>query len=311
MAIPKLVGALSGLEVLTVSDLSRYKSFVTAGSQYGWGYYFPYLLSRPRENRRAVLWTEDEGSFCVFLWRRRRGREQLELPVAPTPMDPAVLRRCLERCNAFNGDYSARVLRIDERDAPLAASIRELRLEERKKQYMYSPAAFSDLGGRRFRTLRRNVALVESLPDVVLETYTSEHEKGCRELLTRWGEQHRTLHGTTGGVSGAARALDLVSLMGPPDLLGEVILIDGRVSAFALGGEIRPGFGCFFEARADVDVSGISYFQRTRFMSRLIEMETVNDGSDVGRGGLKQLKESLRPIGLHTEYRGFQEASLS
>ncbi len=311
MSTLQYTGALEGLELLKPSDLAHYKRAVTTGEQLGWGYYFPYLLSRQRPDRSAVLWAEDEGTMCLFLWRRKKGIARLEMPVAPTPMNPGVLERCLERCNEFNGDRSARVLRIDERDESSAASVPGLRVEERRSQYLYSPSDFADLGGRRYRTLRRNAALVEALPDVDVVPWSVDHDAGCRDLLRRWGEQHRTAHGTAGGVGSARRALDLAAEIPQPDLRGEVILIGGRVSGFALGGEIRPGLGCFFEAKADVEIRGLSYFQRVRFLSSLVELDIVNDGSDVGRAGLRQLKESLRPVGMHVEYRGFQEAGSS
>jgi hypothetical protein len=306
MTTLQLSGALEGLEVLKASDLSRYKRAVAAGEQLGFGYYFPYLLSRNRPDRSVVLWAEDQGTMCLFLWRERKGVIRLELPVAPVPMNPSVLRRCLERCNAYNGDRSARVLRIDERDAPSVASLVELRVEERRRQYLYAPADFADLSGRRYRTLRRNVDLVESIPGVEVLPWSPDHDDGCRELLRRWGRQHRALHGTAGGVGSAGRVLDLASRLSEPDLLGEVILIEGRLAAFAFGGEVRPGLGCFIEAKCDSDIRGLSYFQRSRFLSRLSGSALVNDGSDVGRAGLRQLKESLRPVGMHAEYRGYQ-----
>ena len=108
----EFAGALDGLKSLEVSDLPRYKRAVEAGQQLGWGYYFPYLLSRNGKNS-AVLVAEDAGSMCVFLWRLRDGVPKLDLLVAPTPMNVPVLERCLERANDFNGDLSARVLRVD------------------------------------------------------------------------------------------------------------------------------------------------------------------------------------------------------
>ena len=89
-------------------------------------------------------------------------------------------------------------------------------------------------------------------------------------------------------------------------LRGEVVLLDGTLSAFAFGGEIRPGVGCFFEAKCDPGISGLSYFQRYSFLSKLTEFELVNDGTDVGRPGLRQLKTSLRPHEMHTEHRATQ-----
>ena len=84
-------------------------------------------------------------------------------------------------------------------------------------------------------------------------------------------------------------------------------MLNGRLSAFAFGGEIRPGVGCFFEAKADTEVAGLSYFQRYSFLEKLQEFQVVNDGSDVGRAGLRQLKNSLRPVEMQVEYRATQE----
>ncbi len=309
MANPPLTGALEGLALLEAKDLARYKQAVEAGNQMTFGYYFAYLLSRQRPGRSAILWIEDEGSLCLFLWRKRKGVKRLELPVAPTPMKPSVLRRCLERCNAYNGDSSARVLRIDERDAPTVASLLELRVEERRQQYLFDPAQFANLEGRRYRTLRRNVALVEALPDVEVTAWTPAHDEGCRELLARWGKQHRALHGTSGGVGGTRRVLDLVPSLTTPDVVGEVILIEGRLVAFGFGGALRPGVACFLEAKCDPEIRGLSYFQRAHFLAGLAGFDRVNDGSDVGRSGLRQLKQSLRPVAMIAEYRGFQESS--
>lgn len=310
MPVPERSGALEGLRVLRASDIGRYKHAVASGRPMGWGYYFPYWLSRIRPQRSAVLLAEEEGSFCTFLWRRRDSRDKLDLLVAPTPMNASVLRRCIERANDFNGDRSARILRIDAKDVDAVSSVPELRVRERKTQYLYAPRAFSDTSGRRYRTLRRNVALIEGRADVEVVRYDGSHAEDCRGLLRRWARAHRDAHGTAGGAGASARAIELAGTLSETDLRGEVVFVGGRLSAFAFGGEIRPGVGCFFDAKCEPGIRGLSYFQRYSFMSRLREFEHVNDGSDVGRAGLRQLKESLRPVAVHLEYRGSQrEAS--
>jgi hypothetical protein len=306
MTAPELRGALDGLKVLDGSDLARYKAAVTAGEQLGWGYYFPYLMSRNRPDRSVVLLGEDDGTLCIYLWRLRDGEPKLDLPVAPTPMNGRVLERCLERANDFNGDTSARILRIDAKDSEAVAAVRGLRVKERKSQYLYSPEAFADIGGRRYRTLRRNVVRVEALPGLEVEPYSPSHAQACHELLRSWGSHHREAHGTAGGIGGSRRVIDLASELSQPDVRGEVVFLDGRLCAFAFGGEIRPGVACFFDAKSDTEIPGLSYFHRYSFLSKLTEFSLVNDGSDVGRAGLRQLKDSLRPVEMHIEYRGTQ-----
>ncbi|MBW2422300.1 MAG: DUF2156 domain-containing protein [Deltaproteobacteria bacterium] len=302
----QLTGALDGLKVLDLSDLSRYKLAVDKGQQAGWGYYFPNLLTYNRPGRGAALIAEDGDSVCVYRWVRRNSGPRLDLLLAPTPMDARVLQRSLERANDFNGDFSARVLRLDAKDAAAAASLSDLHIREHKSQYLYSPQSFADISGRKYRTLRRNVQGVEALPDVEVLPYSELHAEGCRELLRRWSRRHRATHGTQGGVGTTGRALELPEKFTELDLRGEVVLIDGRLAAFAFGGEIRPGMGAFLDAKCDIEVQGLSYFHRYSFLSKLRHFELVNDGSDVGREGLRQLKNSLRPVGMHTEYRGTQ-----
>lgn len=309
MSAPKMEGALEGLRPLDVGDLSRYKRAVEDGEQMGWGYYFPYLLSRCRPDRSMVLIGEERGSLCIYLWRRREGRPRMDLLLAPAPMDVAVLDEGLERANEFNGDFSARVLRVDEKDADSVSRGAGLRVRLRKEQYLYSPQAFTDIGGRRFRTMRRNVDQVRRRSDIEVLPYSSEHLSGCRALLGSWGEQHRSAHGGAGGVGTSSRAIDLIERFSEMNVRGEVVLVDGRLSAYAFGGEIRPGVGCFFDAKSASDVPGLSYFHRWSFLSKLLEFEIVNDGSDVGRSGLGQLKDSLRPVAMHGEYRASQPRS--
>jgi hypothetical protein len=302
----QLTDALQQLNTLSASDLNRYKQAITEGGQTGFAYYFPHLLSYNKSDRSAVLLVEDEGSLCVFRWSAGDSRARLDIMLPPLPLNINVLQRCLERANDFNGDTSARVLKIDAKDADDIASMTQLRVKERKSQYLYSPQAFADISGGKFRTVRRMVNKVEALGDVQVSPYSAHHSDACLALLNRWSEYHRSTYGTMGGVGTSKRVIELANSLAEPDMLGEVILINNELVGFAFGGEIRPGYAAFSEAKCDVSIQGLSYFQRYSFMSKLTQFEQINDGPDVGRKGLAQLKNSLRPIGMHTEYRGKQ-----
>lgn len=304
-----LTGALDGLKALDISDLARYKAAVEVGEQMGWGYYFPYLLSRNRPKRSAVLVTEDDGSMCVFLWHLRDSKPHVDLCVAPTPMNVAVLKRCLERANDFNGDFSARILRVDAKDTDAVSSIRHLHVRQRRMQYVYAPKTYADLSGRSYYTIRRNVALINSLPNIEVVPYSEAHAEACQALLQRWRRNYRETHATAGGVGMSRRAIDLAGVLPDTDVRGEVVFVDGRLSAFAFGGEIRPGLGCSFDRRSDPKIRGLSYFHFRSFLSTLQEFKLVNDGSDTGRAGLRQLKDSFRPVEMHAEYRATQRGA--
>jgi hypothetical protein len=304
-----LTGALAGLEVLKLEDRTRYRAAIQGGAQMGWGYYFPYLLLQNNPGRRAMLIAEDSGSLCVFRWRLEGGEPHLDLYLPPIPFDPAVLRRCLERANDFNSDRSAQVLRVDAHEAALLENDGTLRVRPRKEQYIFASKEYQALSGQKYQKIRYNVNCVERLGVEVLP-FSAIHAEACQNLLERWSQQHRETHGTTGGVGISKRAIELAVAMSSDDLLGEVVFIEGKLVGFAFGGEIRPGLACSLERKCDTSVRGLGIFQLRSLLLRLRNFDLVNDGSDCGRSGLKQMKESFRPIQMHTEYRVAQRAKV-
>lgn len=305
-AYPRLAGALAGFGLLEPRDLERYRIALQAGRQQGWGYYFPYLLSHNRRGRSAVLWTEDGGSLCIYLWSLRRSRPRLDVYLTPLPMNVSVLSRCIERANDYNGDRSARVMRIDAGDAVAVGAVAGLEVRQRRLQYVYAPGGYGTLRGKQFYTIRRNVAQVEALPGIEVVPYTAALADGCRDLLRRWRRHYRSTHGSAGGTGTSKRAIELAARLPATVLRGEVVLLDGRVAAFVFGGEIRPGVASIFDTRSDNGVRGLAYFHRYRFLSSLLDYARVNDGSDTGRDGLRQFKDSFRPVEMRPEYRAVQ-----
>jgi hypothetical protein len=299
-------GALQELRTLDLADLTRWKNALARGGESGYACYFPFLLAHQRPGRSTVLFTEDAGCACVFIRRDRRRGSHLDLLLNPVPMDVSVARRCLDRANDFNGDRTARILRIDGNDAALASQVPGLVIRERRKQYLYAPRDLGDLRGGRYKTLRYRVSRARRMPGLEVVPWDERFAAACRALLAKWSEHHRATFGTSGDAGMSKRALDLVGRLGAPDLVGEVVVLDGRVVAFAFGGELRPGLGCLFEAKTDPDVPGLTHLQFYSFLSRLAGCEQVNGGSDARRAGLGELKDSLRPVAMHVEYRGRQ-----
>ena len=308
----QLTGSLQGLKQLKAADRDKYKAAIADGGQLGLAYYFPYLLTYNRAGRSAVLLAEEAGSVCVFLWKagQQNAPPRLDLLLAPSPMNPQALRKSLERANTYNNDRSARILRVDAKDAEILRTLPDLITKERHPQYLYIPEAFADISGRQFRSMRRNVAKVEALDNLEVVPYKELHAEPCRNLLRRWQQHNKEMHGTTGGTGTSKRIIDLAAQLPDPDIVGEVIFIGDEVAGFAFGGEIRPGVGAFMEAKCDYRIQGLSYFQRYSFLSKLKHFATVNDGSDVGRPGLRELKNRLRPAGMHNVYRGYQTAAV-
>ena len=303
---PEMRGALQGLKVLDVTDYERYRDALTEGLPMGWSYYFPFLLTNNREGRSALLIGYDEESVCTYLWRVRKGKPRLDVHAAPMPMNVAVLRRCLERANTYNADWSAKVRRVDAKDADVIGTMPHIRLRMRKSQYLFDPRNYTELSGKKFYTVRRNVKRVDELPDVEVRPFTPADAEASHELLQRWRKAHRATHGSAGGFGISRRAIDLIGQLPDNVLCGEAVYVDGKLAAFAFGGELRPGLACSFERKSNNDIRGLSFFQLRSLLLAFRNYDLVNDGSDTGRAGLRQLKDSFRPIGMHTEYRAAQ-----
>lgn len=304
----ELSGALEGLKIADISDLTLYKEAVKNGEQQGFAYYYPNVLGYNRAGKSAALLVEDEGSVCVFRRTDNDSKTRLDLLLAPSPMNPAVLQRCLERANDFNGDTSSRVLKIDEKDAEIISSVPGLRVRQRKSQFLFAPASYADISSRPFRTMRRGIAKVRARDNLEVVSYSEQHTEACLELLKKWRKNHRDRHGTMGGVGTTRQIIELAGKLGEPDIHGEVIYIDDKLVGFAFGGEIRPGYAAFLEAKCDYEIQGLSIFQRYSFMANLDQYQLINDGPDVGRTGLAQLKNSLQPVGMHIEYQARQKS---
>lgn len=307
MAAPP-TGSPAGLKLLDASDLPRWKSALERGGEAGYGCYLPYILAHQRPARSAVLVAEDAGCLCVFLRRDSKRESRVDLFLNPIPMDPNVARRCLDRANDFNGNRSARILRIDGNDAAVAAQVPGLRIRERRKQYLYAPSDYADLRGSKYRALRTHVNKLQRLEELEVVPFTNGLAAACRALLQQWAVRHRASTGESGGAGTSARALDQLEVLAAPDLACDVVLLGGRVVGYTLWGELRPGLGCLLDAKSDLDVPGLGYLQRYHFLTNHPEFKLVNDGSDARRAGLRQLKDSFRPVAMHLEYQGSQVA---
>jgi hypothetical protein len=299
---------LAGLVRASTKRYARYAKMIEAGRPTGSSYYYPGLIVYQRKNRRAILLDEDGGSVCIYRWQLEDDKPRLDLYWAPNPMNPAGLRRGSERANDFNEDNSARILRIDERDAEAVASA-GFNLKKRRQQFLYTPSKYEDLGGSSLRTVRRNVASIEKMADIEVRQYRSDDAKACNALLNRWSNSHREKQESSGGLGFSRRMIRLAGELPDEVLTGQVVSIDGKLVGYSFGGAIHSDLACYYDTKCEPNIKGLTYYIRRNFLLHLNKYPQVNDGSDVGREGLSQIKQSFRPVAMHQEYRAYQKAS--
>ena len=295
--VGEAVGAAPEMRRLGLADLQRFKEAFAAADKRVWCYYFPFLLCYSRSPSRSILWMQERGSLAVFLARGAQ-RPRLDVLFPPIPMQGEALRACVDIVNEWNGDRSGRILWVDKADAAAIWRAGGWAVRLKEEEYVYSPGELSGLGGGRWRTVRRNVERVARLPGLQIRDYRADDAETCRQLLARWEVTQGRRHTRVLDRGYTLACLELAPCLRVPNLVGEVILVDGKVVGFAFGGEMRRGMASFFIAKADTSVRGLSYFQRWHFLERLREYEEVNDASDLGHPGLAQFKKSLRPVGM-------------
>ncbi len=302
---------LRDLRPLQLTDLPRFKQAIADGEQQGWSYFFPYLLFvRLGSQSSRMIWVEDEGSICLFKHQYGR-KKRLDLIFPPFPYQEPVLLRALERVNDFNQAFSSWVYFIDEKDMPMVQAVKIFRVSKRNPQYLFSPRELANLSGSGFRNLRRNINTAQRQAEIHIQPYSPKHATQCRQLLAYWENRKENKPRDLAYQNRyALNAFLFAPQMEPQNLHGHVFIVNEQVRAFTFGGEIRPDIGCLLLAIADPLVTCLSYLVRQHFFANMQKCRVVNDGTDGGENGLKEMKQRFRPCGLHTVFQAKQVSRL-
>lgn len=302
---------ISDLRPLQLTDLPRFKQAITEGEQLGWYYFFPFLLfNRLGSQSTRYVWEEAQGSLCLFK-HQYGNKNRLDIVFPPFPYQESALRRAVERVNSFNQSHTSWIHFIDEKNMPQVRGLEIFRISKRSPQYLFSPQELIKMAGSRFRNLRRNINTARKQAEINIQPYGPEYAAQCRQLMAKWENKRknnqRALHYQS---RYALNAFHFTPQMEDRDLQGHVYVVNGDVSAFTFGGEIRPGIGCLLLAIADPEITCLSYLVRHHFFANMQKCQTVNDGSDGRESGLREMKQRFRPYGFHTVFTAKQVARL-
>lgn len=302
---------LHDLHPLQLTDLPRFKLATMEGDQLGWNFFFPFLLFVRLGSRSSrYIWEEARGSLCLY--KHQYGQKnRLDLVFPPFPHQESALRLALERVNDFNKSHASWIHFIDDKDMPRLLELEAFSISRRNPQYLFSPQELTRMDGSGFRNLRRNINSAKRQADITIQPYGPEYAAHCRQLLLDWengkdNKQRSLLYQSRY----ALNAFCFEPQMEDRNLQGHVYLVNGHVRAFTFGGEIRPKIGCLLLAIADPAVTCLSYLVRHHFFTSMQQCLTINDGSDGGERGLREMKQRFRPCGLHPVFTAKQVARL-
>ncbi len=169
--------------------------------------------------------------------------------------------------------------------------------------YLYLREELATLPGSRFHKKKNRVNYFTNRHSYDVETFSDKNIPGCLELLETWGrvaagEANRSL-GLE--IEATSEALNLAGELG---LEGVVIIVDGAVTAFALGERLnRETAVCHFE-KANPFMEGLSQLVNREFARVLFtDCRFLNREQDLGEPGLRNAKLSYHPVELVKKYR--------
>ena len=177
-------------------------------------------------------------------------------------------------------------------------------LEDRDSaDYLYLRSDLAELPGNRFHKKKNRINYFAARHGYETGVYTPEHRCGCLQLLDEWGRMAEAAGNRSFALEmdATAEGLALADELG---LQGVVVLVDGRIRAFALGERLnRETAVCHFE-KADHFMEGLSQFVNREFARLLFtDCHYINREQDLGEPGLRNAKLSYHPVELVKKYR--------
>ena len=167
--------------------------------------------------------------------------------------------------------------------------------------YLYSRQDLVTLTGRKFHKKKNLLNIFIKNNECEAKPLLEEYRDDALDILERWNEK---IGREPSDYPAAGEALEK---MWELQLCGGIFYIDRRPAAYCLGEELALG-GSFLiqfeKAVLEDEFKGIYQYINQAFASVLPEKyETINREQDLGDPGLRQAKESYRPVGFVKKYK--------
>lgn len=167
--------------------------------------------------------------------------------------------------------------------------------------YVYLAQDLINLSGRKFHGKKNHLnAFRKEYPDAVYLPITEEIIPKCRVELNVWSEIHKRANPDDPFIGYEQAAIhEIFDHFDRFKLKGGAILLDGKVVAFTFGERLNSDTAVIHVEKADSNVRGIYAAINQAFVEReWSNMTYINREEDMGIDGLRQAKESYRPVKL-------------
>ncbi|MEG2414059.1 MAG: phosphatidylglycerol lysyltransferase domain-containing protein [Clostridia bacterium] len=177
------------------------------------------------------------------------------------------------------------------------------------REYLYSPTALIELGGKKYHSKRNHIARFlmqysdreNAEENYVFRPYTTDDRKGIRKLMRGWQEtkdfDDDALANETEENMVLEKALEFVQEK--DNFFCNVIEINHAIAAFTIGELTPSNVAVIHIEKADVAYDGIYPAINQMFVkAHFANARFVNRQEDMGLEGLRKSKSSYYPIGF-------------
>jgi hypothetical protein len=183
-------------------------------------------------------------------------------------------------------------------EAPFVAQ-----LDRDQSDYVYLSRDLVELSGREFHAKKNHVNRFKRTYRHEYRRLSADLVEACLALETAWCDLRHCWETPT-LASEEVAIHEALHHFGGLSCLGGVVLVEGKVEAFALGEALNPDtFVCHVE-KANPDVDGLYAAVNQMFCeAEAARFTYVNREQDLGVPGLRKAKESYQPHHLEHKYR--------
>ena len=176
--------------------------------------------------------------------------------------------------------------------------------------YVYLAQDLINLSGRKFHGKKNHLnAFKKEDPDAKYLPITEEIIPKCREELNIWSETHKRANPDDPFIGYEQAAIhEIFDHFDKFKLRGGAILLDNRVVAFTFGEKLNSDTAVIHVEKADPNIRGIYVAINQNFVeNEWSDMIYINREEDMGIEGLRQAKESYRPIKMIEKFNATLE----
>lgn len=224
-------------------------------------------------------------------------------PVGPPPR-LEIVRMLLQWLKDERGEEAPRIERADRRLVSELEGATDLSIEPTRDQfdYVYRTEDLIKLAGRKYHSKRNHVNRFHRSQSFSYAPLAEEHVKECLDLTETWCEWRRceedmNLLDEWEAVRQALANFDTLKIQ------GGVIIMEGRVEAYALGELLNDQTALVHIEKANPEIKGLYAIINQQFCEKSWQdVPYVNREQDLGEPGLRKAKLSYYPHRLEEKY---------